>query len=292
MNSKVAIIGLGAMGAALARAQLAAGFPTTVWNRTKIRAEALAAEGAMIADTAAEAARAADVTLICVDTNSSAEAALQDIWDKGDLNGRTLVQLGTTTPAEARSIAAKITTAGGKALTGAIMCYPDSVGPENTATLMVGGDREGFDAAEPHLRQISGNLIDLGDNVAAAAALSLGLLTTSMALYAGVAHAAHLCEAEGASLDLLARLCLHGPVAPKRFEIIEKGAFALNSLHDGGSLEVWADVADNIRDQAHAAGINSELPDFFSGLYRRGVEAGHGAEDVAALVKLLRGSPS
>lgn len=288
MAHDVAIIGLGAMGTALARAQIAAGHSAIVWNRSGDKADALAANGASRADTAADAVLSAGVALVCVDTNASAIAVLQDILVPGALLGRTVVQLTTTTPQEARAFAGAVREAGGYALDGAIMCYPDSVGPDNDAPVMVGGDPEAFCRAEPFLGQITGNLMDLGDNIAAAAALDLGLLTTSIALYAGVAHAARLCEAEGADVDLLARLCMHGPTASERFEIIARNAFALNSLYDGGSLDVWADVADRILDQAQAAGINAELPEFLSELYRRASGAGHGPDDVAALIKILR----
>src|SRR5690625_5548793 len=49
------------MGMPLARNLLAAGMPTTVWNRTRSKAEPLAADGAHLADSVAEAA--ADVVL-------------------------------------------------------------------------------------------------------------------------------------------------------------------------------------------------------------------------------------
>jgi len=289
LGKSVSVIGLGAMGAALARAQLAAGHPTTVWNRTSAKTEALVAEGAKAAETAEEAAMTADVVLICVDTNANAELALASALTANALAGRVVVQIGTTTPAEARGFAAKVRAAGGMALVSAIMCYPDSVGPKNEAPLLVGGDQNGFEIAEPFLREISGNLINQGDNDAAASALALGLLATSTALYAGVAHAARLCEAEGADIELLGKLCMHGPRAPERFEIIAKDTFVLNSLFDGGSLGVWADVAANVQDHAHTAGINSELPDFLAQFYRQAADAGHSDEDVAALIKPLRG---
>lgn len=288
MTHDIAVIGLGAMGAALARAQMAAGHRIIIWNRSADKAEALRRDGASRAETAGDAVLSADVALICVDTNTSAVAALGDVFGAGRLQDKTVVQLSTTTPGEARDFAGKLRGAGALALDGAIMCYPDSIGPGNDAPIMVGGDPDGYAKAEPYLRNLSRNLIPLGDNIAAAAALDLGLLTTSVALYAGVAHAARLCEAEGADVDLLGKLCAHGPRAPERFEIIARNAFALNALHDGGSLDVWADVVDRIRDQAQAAGINADLPEFLSRLYRRAADAGHGAEDVAALIKVLR----
>lgn len=178
--------------------------------------------------------------------------------------------------------------AGGVALDGAIMCYPDSIGPENQAPLMVGGDLGGMKIAKPVLKQISANLIELGDNVAAPAALDLGYLTMCIALYAGAAHAARLCEVEGASHEILAKLCANGPIASNRIDIVDKAAFALNSLHDGGSLAVWASVARNVHQHSVDTGINDELTACLTTFYEKAVDAGFGAEDVAALIKVLR----
>jgi 3-hydroxyisobutyrate dehydrogenase-like beta-hydroxyacid dehydrogenase len=54
-KTSVTLLGLGAMGTALARTWLAVGHPLTVWNRTPARAAGLAAEGARVADNPAEA---------------------------------------------------------------------------------------------------------------------------------------------------------------------------------------------------------------------------------------------
>src|SRR5277367_796 len=57
VGMKVAFIGLGNMGQAIARNLLKAGHEVTVYNRTRERAEALAGDGAIVAGSAAEAAR-------------------------------------------------------------------------------------------------------------------------------------------------------------------------------------------------------------------------------------------
>ncbi len=258
MNRKVGVLGLGAMGSALARAQLKAGHQTKVWNRTPRKMDILVSEGAQAEDTGAQVALTSDVILVCVDTCASAEASLGPALVPGALDGRVIVQLGTSSPVEARRFAKLVKNAGAAALDGAIMCYPDSVGPKNQAPVMIGGDREGMELAKLTLKQISANLIDLGDNIAAAAALDLGYLTMSIALYAGAAHAARLCEVEGASVELLAQLSANGPRATDRLNIIEKDAFELGSLHDGGSLAVWAEVAKRV--QQHAVDSKIEPP--------------------------------
>ena len=43
-----------------------------------------------------------------------------------------------------------------------------------------------------------------------------------------------------------------------------------------------------IQQQALDAGINNEFPEFVSGLFKRAIAAGHGKEDVSALIKSLR----
>lgn len=288
MAQHVGVLGLGAMGSALARTQIQAGFNTKVWNRTSSKINALVSEGATAGMTGAEVALTSDVILVCVDKCSNAEASLGDALRAGSLNGRVVVQLGTTSPVEARNFASKVRAAGGAALDGAIMCYPDGVGPDNKAPLMIGGDLDGLQIARPILKQISTNLVELGENVAAPAALDLGFLTMSIALYAGAAHAARLCEVEGASHSFLAEMSAHGPSATHRIEIMDQAAFALNSLHDGGSLAVWADVAKNVQQHATDVGISDAVTQSLSSFYSKAVDAGFGGEDVAALIKVLR----
>ena len=90
------LLGLGAMGSALARTWLAAGHPLTVWNRSPARAAALAAEGARVADSATQAVAANSLVITCLLDNDSVGEAL----DGADLARKDLVNLTTSTPAQ------------------------------------------------------------------------------------------------------------------------------------------------------------------------------------------------
>jgi 3-hydroxyisobutyrate dehydrogenase-like beta-hydroxyacid dehydrogenase len=72
---KIGFVGLGKMGTPMARRLLSAGHQVTVWNRTRARAEELAAEGAPIADTPAQAAQAGEVVF----TSLFDDAAHEDV---------------------------------------------------------------------------------------------------------------------------------------------------------------------------------------------------------------------
>ena len=69
---KIAFLGTGLMGAHMARNLLKAGFDLTAWNRTLSKAEALRADGAQVASTAAEAVAGADVVISCLASPVSA----------------------------------------------------------------------------------------------------------------------------------------------------------------------------------------------------------------------------
>src|ERR1019366_1707152 len=86
--TRVAFLGLGAMGAPMARRILAAGFPLTVWNRNPERARAI--EGATIARTPRQAAAAADG---------------EDGLVAGLSSGKIWLDFSTVTPAASRRAA-------------------------------------------------------------------------------------------------------------------------------------------------------------------------------------------
>jgi lactate dehydrogenase-like 2-hydroxyacid dehydrogenase len=73
---KIAFLGLGKMGVPMARRLLAAGHDVTVWNRTRERADALAAQGAIVASSPAEAARSAEAVLTMLFDDAANEAVL------------------------------------------------------------------------------------------------------------------------------------------------------------------------------------------------------------------------
>ena len=78
-KQRVALLGIGTMGRGMAANLLKAGFPLTVYNRTREKAEPLAAQGATIANTPAEAAKGADVVIsILADDTASRAAWLGD----------------------------------------------------------------------------------------------------------------------------------------------------------------------------------------------------------------------
>jgi 3-hydroxyisobutyrate dehydrogenase-like beta-hydroxyacid dehydrogenase len=285
--SDVTVIGLGAMGSALARAELQAGHAVTVWNRSPDKINPLVDIGASGSATFSEAIQASDYILICVDCYATSDQLLNDENVIPYLDGKTFIQFSTGTPTEARSSEAWLSKHGASYLDGSILCYPSKLG-DLESVILVGGNQSGFEGAQKFLNPLGGDLRFLGENIAAAAAVDLGALSVSVALYMGVAHGAQICKAEGVEVNHLASVWSHGP-RREMAEIIHANSYELGSLYDGASLSVWNDVVKRILSHANETESNSELPTFLSQIYQRGVDAGFGAEDRASLVKVLTG---
>jgi 3-hydroxyisobutyrate dehydrogenase len=170
MKPNVGFIGLGLMGAPMARNLLRAGFPLTVWNRTKSKANALVREGAKLADSPREAAAQADVLITIVSDPPALEEVLwgksgADNTSKGALAalhpGSVLVDSSTVSPDLARRVAAACAEKGVDFLDAPVT--GGTWGAEKgEIVFMVGGKAEVLDRVKPVLEPMGKKFFLLG----------------------------------------------------------------------------------------------------------------------------------
>jgi len=286
--SDVTVIGLGAMGSAIARTELQAGHTVTVWNRSPDKIDPLVDIGASGSATLLDAIQASSHIFICVDCYATSDNLLNDKNITGYLDGKTFVQIAQGTPTEARLSEDWLSNYGASYLDATIFCFPSMLGdPESI--ILVGGNQSCYESVQKYLNPLGGDLRFLGENIGAAAAVGLAVLSVSAALYMGVAHGAQICKTEGVEVGHLASVLYHGPKCKEMAEIIDASSYELGSLYDGASLSVYNDIVKSILSHANDTESNSELPAFLTQIYQRGVDAGFGEEDRAALVKVLTG---
>ena len=280
----VTMIGLGAMGSALAHAFLGAGHSVTVWNRTASKMEPLSALGASAAFNVSEAVEASSIIVVCIDNYElSRNLVLEN--DLGEiLSGRILVQLSTGTPKEAHQFEKLIRGFDCEYIDGAIMPYPEGIGAEH-AKLLFSGLQETYDRCHSMLKCLGGDLRYLGSNISGAAALDMALLTQNLCCYLGAIHGAHICESENISVGELAAMFPEGSHEREPLDVIHSGRYG----EPGATLAVWDGALQRIQTQALDSGINSEVPDFISSFFKRALAAGYGEQDIASIIKVMRG---
>ncbi|MET9846084.1 NAD(P)-dependent oxidoreductase [Streptomyces ossamyceticus] len=284
-KAPVTLLGLGAMGTALARTWLAAGHPLTVWNRTPARAEALAAEGATVADSPAGAVAANTLVVVCLLDDASVEEVLAGT----DLAGRDLVNLTTGTPEQARARAGWADGLGARYLDGGIMAVPPMIGvPQAGGYVFYSGSRELFERHRDTLGVPAGTTY-VGDNAGFAALHDVALLSAMYGMFAGAAHAFALIRKEDIDpaefAPLLADwLVAMAPAVHQTADQLRSGDYTRGVV---SSLAMQVAGTPTFLETAEQQGVSPELLSPYFALMRRRLTEGSGEEDLTGVIDLL-----
>lgn len=167
---RVGFIGLGLMGAPMARNILKAGHALTVYNRTRSRAEPLVGLGAELADTPRSCAEASEVTLICVSYPEDVESVVtgpNGALKGAESSGSILVDTSTIGPKMTRRLSERCSSKGVRFLDAPVT--GGTVGAEEARLIfMVGGEREAFEQALPVLEAMGKEIFFMGPSGAGA----------------------------------------------------------------------------------------------------------------------------
>ena len=162
---RIGFVGIGLMGQQMSRRLLAAGFPVTVWNRTKARAADLLAAGAIWGESPRALAEASDVAIVMVTDSAASEAVIcgpQGVL-AGAHPGLTLIDMGSVAPETSRAMAERARAKGVPMLDAPVTGNP-KVASEGKLGIMVGGPRETFDACVPVFQAMGVKIIHVGEN--------------------------------------------------------------------------------------------------------------------------------
>lgn len=285
---QVALLGLGVMGAGMARNLLEGRFPLTVWNRTLSKAKAVEALGATLAPSPRAAAEGAEVVIAMVGD----DAASREVWlgEEGALagvrKGAILVECSTLSLGWVRELAGHARARGAVLLDAPVTGSKDAA-EEGKLGLLVGGDAGALDRVRPVLQAVSAKIIHFGDTGAGAI---MKLVNNLMGAVQTVALAEGLALAEKAGLDMAKVVPLiinGGPGSP-----IVKGKAARMVARD------YADTQFALRWMHKDAGYALRLADEFGvpmptvavarEVYRVAKNLGLDEADFSAVVEAIR----
>ena len=286
--AQVTVIGLGAMGSALARVLAGSGHDVTVWNRSGItaaRGAGLRQAGVREAAAPAEAVAASPLTVMCVTDYPAADEILEAPGVAEALRGRTLVQLSNGAEAQVRAQMARVAAAGGRLLSGGIMAYPRHIGRAETVILYA-GDAAAFEEHRETLACLAGSQRYLGEDPGVQNAVNESAFGFYFAALCGFLENAALVADRGIPVAELAAvmpgmtalLLDHLADAARR---IEAGDYA------GDQATTYVHLDGALRRQAAftSRGLQSLMADGYAAYCRQVHEAGDGGEDIAAIFK-------
>lgn len=283
-STEVSVLGLGAMGGALAGALLDAGRTVTVWNRTPDRAPELTARGAHRAGSVREAVTASPLVVACLLTYESVRDTLGPVAD--ELRGRTLVNVTTTTPNESRRLAAWASEFGADHLDGAIMAVPAMIGTR-AGQIFYSGSRAAYDTVLPTLDIWAASEFH-GEDAGRASLADLAMLSGMYQMFQGFLHGAAMVATMGMSASEFA-----ARQAPF-LSAMTQGLAAYAEVVDGGDYTVPGQQSLDFSDLSHLVraseeqGVDPAPIAAVQELISRQIAAGHGKEGLARIYESLR----
>lgn len=250
--ANLGFVGLGVMGSRMVKRLLDAGHNVTGYNRTKSKAQWLMDAGMKWADTPAVAAEAAEVTFTMVAHTAALKAVTggPDGLLAGLGPGKIYVDMSTVSPALSRELAAQVSAKGAKMLDAPVSGSVSTL-EEGKLSIMVGGDREAFERAQPILKAIGPKVTYVGRNglaVSMKIATNLSLAVQMLAFSEGVL----LAEKSGISRETAVEVLLNSVIASPMVKY--RGPFVLKM-----PAEAWFDVNMMQKDLLLALEMGREL---------------------------------
>ncbi len=196
---KVAFLGLGIMGRAMASNLVKAGHEVSVWNRSAGKD----VEGARTATSPADAARGVEVVWMCVSDTQAVEACLfgpQGV-EESLTEGMTIADSSTISPSATRKFAERLQARGARYVD-APMTGSKAGAEAGTLIFMVGGDEAAVESLKPLFAAMGKKIFRMGET-SKGQATKLAMNLQIAMIYEGFAEALTLATKLGVSAEAM-----------------------------------------------------------------------------------------
>ena len=276
-------MGLGIMGAPMAKNLMATGHDLTVYNRSREKTQALAAEGATVAESPAEVAENSDVTIAMLPGPPEVEAVFGEMLEAAP-EGALLVDMSTSSPLLARKLAEGAREKGVGVLD-APVSGGDVGAQQGTLSIMIGGSEADFERARPLFEAMGGTVTRVGEAGAGQVVKACNQIVVALVIEA-VSEALVLGERAGVEpakiLDVLS-----GGLAGNKVMEVKREKFLSRDFSPGGKskfhLKDLGIALEAARESGVALPVTAIVDQMFAALVARGM----GEQDHSALVSLL-----
>ncbi|MGE5054772.1 MAG: NAD(P)-dependent oxidoreductase [Acidobacteriota bacterium] len=281
---QVAILGLGIMGGGMASRLVSMGFPLTVYNRTREKAERYAASGIFVANSPREASTRAKVVIAMV----ADDAASRSIWLgpagalAGAAPGTLLLDSSTISVAWVKELAAAAAEKGCQFLDAPVTgTKPHASSGE--LFFMVGGSAAGFDGAREVLSALGKEVLHLGPSGSGALIKLINNFVCGVEA-ASFAEAMALVNASGLdcekSISVLGNSALASPLIKRMLTSMGTNDFTPNF-----PLKLMTKDIGYAINEAGRLGVSLQTAIPALQLFKNAVEKGLGDQDFSAVLK-------
>jgi 3-hydroxyisobutyrate dehydrogenase-like beta-hydroxyacid dehydrogenase len=286
-TNKIGLLGLGAMGSALADALLSRGFSLTVWNRDPQKSAKYADAGASVAESVESVALQSDVLVVCLTDYQASMEVLDTDSVTSELSGKTLVILSTMSPEESASVDEWAANHGIGYLAGSILGYPEHVRAQQ-CKIVYSGSKVLFDSCTAVLAAMGGIPQLVGEKPGMAMIYDKAVYAAYYAHCLGIFQGAAICEAAGIPLESYIENFTG------YWDWSVEDALFLDMIKSRDYPQIDARMQIHAAAFAHVAplsrklGVDASLADVISNCFDRALERGLEDSELPALFEVLR----
>ncbi len=283
---KIGFLGLGSMGTPMAKRLLAARHEVTVWNRTRGRTDALTAEGATVAATPADVARACDIVMTMLFDDAAHEEVLfgaKGLPVNGLLStlrpGAVHISLSTISVKLSERLTEEHARRGQLFVAAPVFGRPN-VAEEGRLWIAVGGQDEPVAKIRPLLEPLSRGVSVVGKEPRLAHALKLGGNFLISAMIHSLSESFVYASSQGIDPEVFFET-----INSALFQSPFYAAYAKVMLHPpqnaGASIQLGQKDLGLLREAAESKGVKLSLAETLADIFAEAVRDGLGSEDWA-----------
>lgn len=285
--AKLGFLGLGLMGAPMARNLLKAGHDVGLWSHSKGKAEKLASEaGGKACSSPADVARHAECVFLCVGDSAMSEKVIlgPNGVKEGGRKGLIVVDASTVSPSSSRRVHEELAKAGIDFL--GAPCTGSTPGAINaTLTFMIGGDEKVFERVRPWLEAMGKKLYFCGGpgmGLHAKLTQNLVLANLLQAFNEGIVLSTRAGIDPKLMLDILSNSAAKSGLidykAPFIFRRDFEANFSVKWMHK--DMGLMLESAQELSVPLFMTGLSRQL-------FQAAITRGHGDEDICSTIKVL-----
>ena len=284
---RVAVIGVGVMGSAIACRLLATGADVTVFDVDQARRDALKARGARAVASARDATNHADYVITSLNTADIVETAVFGASGVAEsaVSDRLLVDMSSIDAGRTAAMAARLAAATGMGWVDAPLSGGAPAAAQGTLTLMVGGSVADVERARPLLSLLSNNFTRLGGSGAGQTVKLINQILCA-SYFMAVTEAVHFAESYGVDATAIPA-ALAGGRGDSRILQEFMAKMARRDFSPTGRIDNMLKDLETVQAAALSKHIALPVTSLITDLHRKLVAGGLGAADSAEYIRLF-----
>jgi len=290
-ETRIAVIGLGNLGKAIAYALYNHQLSITVWNRTQETAleyfDTSELTGRLeVASTLEEAISHSKIILVCVTGFDAVKSILESIGEHCNLDGKVLLQFSTLNIQQARQIFDRVCSRKMSLIECSFLGIPTDV-VNKTATVLCSGAADVYESVREILGVLGASEY-ISEKPGAIYEFDKSYYCFAYSLLIGFIQGAALAHASGYSISKYSKIVASRiPFFADKVELLNSEMLSGNYETNQATIKIWSEAFYSTLEQCSKTGVNDSLPRTLAEMMQHSIRRGHGDQAISSLLESL-----